>query len=303
MTRLFEAYREALVRLSDLSQSIVHQGAAPAGTAARIPFQRVQLYFEERGPWFPPIEMAADEVAADFKPRDDPGEALRILLKKRLGADLRILPAHVMPVEQLRYDRHTLKLFISERVPLIERPFLMARQIALLDHRGLLEQLTEEAGMAEPEAARLCRAGFARRLAEAMLAPASRLAAAARDTDCDVLRLSQRFVLRPSRIMARLATLGAAGTEGVPPAFMLTLDASGTVISRIPGAGFPFPKLAPLCARLPLFDGLTPGRPLWKLRGRGLNTSANSAVDDFQAMGRASFFRSSPRPATESSPQ
>jgi predicted transcriptional regulator len=62
--------------------------------------------------------------------------------------------------------------------------------------------------------------------------------------------------------MARLAALGAAGTDGVPPAFMLSLDASGTVIARIPGAGFPFPKLAPLCARLPLFDGLTPGRPV-----------------------------------------
>jgi XRE family transcriptional regulator, fatty acid utilization regulator len=262
MTRLFEAYREALVRLSDLSQSMVLQGAAPADTAARSPFQRVQLYFEEHGPWFAPIEEAADEVVATLKPRDDPQEALKALLMERLGIGLRILPAHVMPIEQLRYDRHTLTLFISERVPLIERPFLMARQIALLDFRSLLDRLTERAGVAEPEAVRICRAGFARRLAEAMLAPASRLVAAARDTDHDVMRLSQRFVLRPSRIMARLAALGAVGTEGIPPAFMLTLDASGTVISRIPGAGFPFPKLAPLCARLPLFDGLTPGRPV-----------------------------------------
>jgi predicted transcriptional regulator/transcriptional regulator with XRE-family HTH domain len=262
MTRLFEAYREALVRLSDLSQSMVHQGTAPADAAARSPFQRVQVYFEEHGPAFAPLEEAADEIAAGLKPRDDPAEALRAHLKQRLRTGVRILPAHVMPVEQLRYDRHTLTLFLSERVPLVERPFLMARQIALLAHRSLLDRLTEAAGMADPEAARLCRAGFARRLGEAVLAPAGRLAAAARDTGCDVMRLSQRFVLRPSRIMARLAALGAAGTEGIPPAFMLTLDASGTVIARIPGAGFPFPKLAPLCARLPLFDGLTPGRPV-----------------------------------------
>jgi transcriptional regulator with XRE-family HTH domain len=42
-TRLFEAYREALVRLSDLSQSMVHQGTAPADAAARSPSQRVQV--------------------------------------------------------------------------------------------------------------------------------------------------------------------------------------------------------------------------------------------------------------------
>jgi hypothetical protein len=262
VTRLFAAYREALERLSDLSQSMTHQDAAPAETAARLPLRRAQAYFEEHGPWFPPIEEAAEETAATLKPRDDPGEALRAHLKERFGIDLRILPAHVMPVEQLRYDRHALRLFISERVPLIERPFLIARQIALLGQGGLLEQLTEEAGLAEPEAVRICRAGFARRLAEAMLTPASRLAPAARDADFEVTRLSQRFVLKPSRIMARLAALGAGGTEGAPPAFMVTLDASGSVVTRIPGAGFPFPKLAPLCARLPLFDGLVPGRPV-----------------------------------------
>lgn len=261
MTRLYEAYRETLERLSDLSQSMAHQTAAtPAET--RLPLQRAAAYFEESGPWFAPIEAAAEEIAKNLTPRDDPAEALRIHLKERFGVELRILPAHVMPVEQLRYDRHTLRLFISERAPLIERPFLLARQIALLGHRDLLERLTEEAAMAEPEAARVCRSGFARRLAEAVLAPASRLTAAARDTGFDVMRLSQRFMLPPSRIMARLAALGASDAESAPPAFMLTLDASGSVISRIPGAGFPFPKRAPLCPRLPLFDGLAPGRPV-----------------------------------------
>lgn len=262
MTRLFDAYREALERLSDLSQSMASHGATPAEASSRLPTQRVAAYFEEAGPWFPALEQAAEEIAASLKPRDDAAEALRTHLKQRFGVDLRILPAHVMPVEQLRYDRHSVRLFIAERVPLMERPFIMARQIALLGHASLIEQLAAEAAMTEPEAARICRAGFARRLAEAMLAPASRLAAAARDTGFDVVRLSERFTLRPSRIMARLAALGAGGTEGIPPSFVLTLDASGSVVARIPGAGFPFPRLAPLCARLPLFDGLTPGRPV-----------------------------------------
>lgn len=262
VTRLFAAYREALERLSDLSQTIASNSAAMPESTSRLPFQRAAAYFEEAGPWFPNLEEAAEEIAGELKPRDDPGEALRTHLRTRLGVDLRILPGHVMPVEQLRYDRHALRLFVSERVPLIERPFLLARQIAILGHSDLLDALTGQAGLAEPEAMRVCRAGFSARLAEAVLAPASRLATAFRDTGSDVLRLSQRFVLRPSRIMARLAALGASGVDGIPPHFTITLDASGAVVSRIAGAGFPFPRLAPLCARLPLFDGLTPGRPV-----------------------------------------
>jgi predicted transcriptional regulator/DNA-binding XRE family transcriptional regulator len=260
MTRLFEAYREALERLSDLSHLMAKQSAAPQEAASRLPYQRAATYFEESGPWFPEIEATAEEISGSLKPRDDPGEALRTYLRERLGIDLRVMPGHVMPAERLRYDRHTLKLFLAERVPLIERPFLLARQLALLGHGDLLDGMTRQAGLSEPEALRVCRSSFAGRLAEAVLAPATRLGPAARDSGLDVMRLSQRFMLRPARIMARLAALGAGGVDGVPPAFMLTLDASGSVVRRIPGAGFPFPRLAPLCARLPLFDGLIPGR-------------------------------------------
>jgi predicted transcriptional regulator/DNA-binding XRE family transcriptional regulator len=266
MTRLFEAYREALERLSDLSRSMASEDAKPAETTSRLPFQQAAAYFEDSSPWFPALEEAAEEIAADLRPRDDPGEALKAHLGERFGVDLRILPAHVMPVEQLRYDRHSLRFFISERVPLIERPFLLARQIALLGHGELIDALTRQAGVSEPETLRICRAGFARRLAEAILAPATRLRAAIPEAGLDVMLLSQRFMLRPLRIMARLTALGAEagaeGTEGVPPAFMVVLDASGSVLLRIVGGGFPFPRFAPLCPRLPLFDNLVPGQPL-----------------------------------------
>jgi predicted transcriptional regulator len=163
-----------------------------------------------------------------------------------------------MPVEQCRYDRHSQRLFFSERVAPLDRPFLMARQAALLGARGLLDILAGEAGMADAEAARICRGSFANRLASAILAPAGRLGAAARDTCFDVERLSRRFTLRPSRVMERLAALGASG-RGFPAAFLAIVDPSGGVLTRSAGAGFPFPRFGPLCARLPIFDELRPG--------------------------------------------
>jgi hypothetical protein len=253
MTRLFEAYREALERLSDLSHSLAKSGE-PTESGARLPLQRVAAYFEEAGPYFSAIEDEAEKIAAELAPRDDPHEALKAHLKARHNVELRILPDHVMPGELLRYDRHTLRLFISERVAPSERPFLVARQIAFLGHRALLDRLASEAGMSDPEAARVARNGFARRLAEAMLAPAERLATAARDSRFDLMLLSRRFSLAPSRIAQRLAALGASGAHALPPAFLVTLDGSGAVLARVAGAGFPLPRRAPLCARLPLFD-------------------------------------------------
>lgn len=259
VARLHDAWREALERLSDLSQSMASQGEAPRDAASRLPLTQAAAYFEEAGAWFPDLEAAAEEIARTLAPRDDPAQALRLHLREKFGVDTRVLPVHVMPSEQARFDRHSARLFISERVPLVERPFLMARQTALLGSRDLLDCLARQAGLAEPEAARICRSGFARRLAEAMLAPAGRLSEAAREFGCDVLQLSDRFVLRPSRIMARLAAVGA-GRQGLPPAFTVLLDAAGGILSRSPGAGFPFPRFGPFCARLPIFDALPAGR-------------------------------------------
>ena len=259
--RLHAAYREAQERLSHLSALLA--GADGPGDGAdrltRLPAVGAADYFEEAGAWFAEIEATAEEIAARLQPRDHPAEALRAHLREHFGVEVRILPGHVMPVEQARYDRHSRRLFVSEQVPLLERPLLYARQLALLGCRDLVERMAARSGLTEAESLRMCRAGFAHRLAAAILAPAGRMTEAAREARLDILRLSGRFALRPLRVMARLAAIGAAGGE-LPPAFMVVLDASGGVLLRIPGAGFSFPRFGPLCSRLPLFDALTPGR-------------------------------------------
>src|SRR5690606_2211774 len=217
MARLHAAYSEALERLSNLSQLLARDGEPVPEASLRMASGQVAAVLEETGPWIAELEATAEALATELKPRDDPWQALRWHLREGCGVDLRILPDHVMPVEQLRFDRHSQRLFLSERVPLIERPFLVARQIALLRHGDLLGKLAGAAGFTDPEALSIARLAYARRLAEAMLAPASRLAPAAQQS-LDVLRLSERFLLRPSRIMSRLAATGAGGV-GLPAAF------------------------------------------------------------------------------------
>jgi len=59
--------------------------------------------------------------------------------------------------------------------------------------------------------------------------------------------------------MHRLAALGA-GDNDLPEAFLAALDATGSVLTRIVGAGFVFPRFGALCGRLPVFDHSPIGR-------------------------------------------
>lgn len=263
VARLHAAYREALQRLSDLSHMVAQgDGAAPEASDG-LPFDRVRAFFEQRSPWFGALEEAAEEIARDLTPRDDSWLALKSQLRDQHGVDVRILPLHTMPSERSRFDRHSMRLFISERVPLADRACLAARQLVLLSQADLLDRLTADAGLDDAEAARLRRLTFAGKLADAVLVPADRLRQAARDLRYDIRRIADRFAVRRTLVMARLCALGASarheGVEEVPAMFYAAVDATGAVLSRIPAAGFAFPRYGSLCGRLPLFDALRPG--------------------------------------------
>ena len=213
VVRLHAAWREALERLSDLSQGMAREGGEASEIGARLPVNAASAYFEATSPWFGELESAAEELAARLSPRDDPAQALRAHLREAHGIDVRILPGHVMPLEQARYDRHSQRLFLSERVPLVERPLLMARQAALIGARELLDRLAAGAAASSDEAARLVRAGFARRLAEATLAPARRLTDAARDLGA---RRAAALGAFRRKTLAHHGAAGRARARGTP---------------------------------------------------------------------------------------
>jgi predicted transcriptional regulator len=259
VVRLHEAYRESLERLSDLSQSLARQGESGIDTMARLPVDKVAQYFETHGPWFADLEEAAAAVSERLTPRDDVFAALKGYLRQDFGVDVRVLPVDAMADARARFDRHSMRLFLSELLPLDQRAVPVALHIALLGSSDLLDRLADAAGMEDAEAARLCRLAFARRLAEAILAPAPRLADAARYLRYDIARLARRFTMPASQVMHRLAVLGA-GDNDQPEGFFAALDASGSVLTRIAGAGFVFPRLGALCGRLPVFDHSPVGR-------------------------------------------
>ena len=251
--RLHEAYRSAIERLSDLSSEMA-RGEDARPLPALPPFERVVRLLEERGPFLPPIEEQAEDLSARLKLREDPFGAIRTELSASFGVDTRVLPQAVMGEDAARFDRHSLRLFISENLPLAERAVMAARQLALLSGSDALYRLMDMLKVEDTETRRIGRLMLANRLAEAMLVPLGRLAPAYNEFGLDLQALARRFAVPGHVVAARLTVLSAKGADGLPRLSRIVADQAGVIIARDLAPGFPFPRFGALCARWPLFS-------------------------------------------------
>ena len=127
MIKLFRAYREQAERLSDLSELLAREGRATALSGARLPIDEVREVFERRPNHFAAIEEEAEAFTALLDPGDDLFGALKAWLKREHGIVVRVLPVATMPNWRRRYDRHSQRLFLSERLS----PFDQLREVAM----------------------------------------------------------------------------------------------------------------------------------------------------------------------------
>ena len=252
--KLYRAYCEMLKRLAELSQEITVSGSLPA-SVVETPFERVRRWLADEPPLFPTLERLAEEVWYELSPKDDPMAGLKARLRGNSGIDVRVLPLDVMPADSARYDRHSQRLFLSERLSSQDRLMETARLVARLEGGTAIDEIVSRASFADsPECQRMARQAMVRQLAVAILCPAARYLSAALDLRFDVAALAARFQVRAGVAMQRLAALSARGDAELPIGF-LSVDATGAIIDRCGRLGFFLPKTGALCGRLPVFDG------------------------------------------------
>jgi XRE family transcriptional regulator, fatty acid utilization regulator len=248
--KLYGAYREVLKRLGDLSQEIVVTGKAPT----ELPFETVQRWIQESGLLFPAHEALAEEIWFELSPKDDVMAGLKARLRAHSGIDVRIIPINIMGADRARYDRHSQRLLISEKLNAYERLFEAAWLVASLEGRGAIEEVIAKAAFAHhAESKRLARLGLVKALAVAILCPAAKFLSAAQDLKFDLAALSHRFGVSSRMVMQRIATL-SMGDESEMAIGFLGVDATGAVVERAGKLGFFLPKSGALCGQLPIFD-------------------------------------------------
>lgn len=247
--KLYRAYREQAARLSDLSELLAREGRSPAALGARLPIDEVREIFEQRPNYFASIEDEAEAFTTLLQPGDDLMSALKTWLKSEHGITVRVLPVATMPNWRRRYDRHSQRLFISERLSPFDQLRELAMEACLMRMQVAIGAEIQALKLSSDEARRLARFELGRYAAHALMMPYQAFQAAALRARYDIDVLKSRFGVSFEQAANRLTMLQRPGASGVP-FFMLEVDNAGHRFRRAGAQGFPQSRFGGGCPKL-----------------------------------------------------
>ncbi len=247
--KLYRAYREQSSRLKDLSTMLAGQGHMAALAEARLPMDEVRETFESRPCYFAAIDEAAEAFHAQLSPGDDLAGALKGWLRKEHGLSVRALPVHVMPDLRRRFDRHSMRLFLSERLSAQDQLREIAMEAAQIAFAEAIAADLAQLGLSTGEARRIGRFELARYAAHAIMMPYGAFLSAAQRAKYDVEVLGARFQVSFEQAASRLVTLQRPGASGVP-FFLMEIDHAGHRLRRSGAQGFPQARFGGGCPKL-----------------------------------------------------
>ncbi|WP_159592917.1 helix-turn-helix domain-containing protein [Chelativorans xinjiangense] len=249
LAKLYRAYREQAARLSDLSEMLAREGRATAISATRLPVDEVREIFERHANYFPALEEEAEAFHRMLEAGEDLAGALKTWLRSEHGIAVRVLPADIMPNWRRRYDRHSQRLFISERLSAADRLREIAVEACLIRMQVAVAAGIETLKLGSNEARRLARFELGRYASHALMMPYQAFLAAAERTRYDIEVLAARFHVSFEQAASRLTTLARDGAAGVP-FFMLEVDNAGNRLRRAGAGGFPASRFGGGCPKL-----------------------------------------------------
>jgi predicted transcriptional regulator/DNA-binding XRE family transcriptional regulator len=260
MVKLYRGYREQAERLSDLSQVLAAEGRPVAGT--RLPVDEVRDVLERRPNHFATLEAEAEAFHTLLAPGDDMRAALQAWLRAEHGIVVRVLPAATMPNWRRRYDRHSQRLFLSERLSPADQLREIAMEAALLRMNVAIGAEIKALKLASDEAGRIARFELARYAAHALTMPYEPFLTAARRARYDIDVLRARFAVSFEQAATRLTTLARPGAAGIA-FFSMEIDHAGNRLRQAGAAGFPRRAFGGGCPKLAVHAAFgQPGQPL-----------------------------------------
>lgn len=249
MIKLYRGYRESLERLSGLSSMMAKDGTAAVLDGARLPVDEMRQAFEQMPQYVPAIERAAASLLDEFDLSDGLLTALRRWLAQKHGVTVQVMPVEAMPDWRRRFDRHSSRLMISERLSPADQLQEVAVEVALLAEPKLIDEEVGYLKFVSDEASRLARFEFARLMALAMMLPYERILTIARKLRYDINVLRSRFGVTFAQAAWRLTMLQRQGDAAVP-FFVMETDAAGNRIRRAGATGFPVTRFGGDCPKL-----------------------------------------------------
>ena len=252
IVKLYRAYREQQERLSDLSRLMGEGGQIPETSANQMPVDAVRSVFENN-PWcFPSLERAAERILKALGDDQELMASIYNLLRSDHGLAVQVLPVETMPIWRKRLDKHSGRLFVSERLQRADRVELLVQELVLRRESDILDEEIELLKIEGDEAKRLARMELSRYTALCVLMPYDRFLRAAERLSYDPLLLATRFETGFSQVAERLVSLQdkSAGHRVGLPFFALQVDQGGNLLRKVGAKGFPTARFGGGCPKL-----------------------------------------------------
>lgn len=260
MVKLYRAYTEQLMRLSDLSAMLAKDDSSLQISGSRLPIDIVRNAFEERPNYFGRIDEAAEKFSEEFISVDEPAASLRDWLKSKHGITIRVLPVRTMPNLRRRLDRHSMRLFISARLSPHDRLREIAIEAGMLALAKPIQDELEGLNLEGEEAVRIARAELARYAAHAMVMPYANFQKATKRYEYDIDALSAQFNVSFEQVATRLTTLQRPDLPAVPY-FLLEVDNAGNIVRRAGAKGYPRSQFGGACPKHTIYSAFSqPGQ-------------------------------------------
>lgn len=260
--KLYRAYREQAERLSGLTELLAREGRATTLSSARLPVDEVRETLEGRTNWFASLEEETEAFTRLLQPGDDLYGALRNWLRREHGVAVKVLPAAIMPNWRRRYDRHSQRLFVSERLSPFDQLREVAMEACLIRCQVAITAEVKALNLSSDEARRLARFELGRYAAHALMMPYGAFLSAAQRARYDIDVLRSRFSVSFEQAANRLTTMQKTGATGVP-FFMLEIDNAGHRFRKAGAQGFPQARFGGGCPKLPVHAAFAqPGQTL-----------------------------------------
>lgn len=216
---------------------------------------------------FPDLEEAAAAERTRIEAEGPFGEATMSELLARDHSVTVQRSAEPRGGKAFGYDAATRTLWFRNTVPQSTRQFQMARLIAELHCRAVLDDAPDMRQLVSPLARRGARRYLATYIAGAILFPYERFAADARTLRYDVDALAERYNASFEQISHRLVTLRRPGAAGVPFGF-LRADPAGRLSKHFPLPGLLLPSSGHACPLWAIYSAFrTPGEIVRQVAG------------------------------------
>lgn len=260
---MHQALRRASDQLAELDDTMTRSGVIGEPT----PYEEVRDYFHFKNNYIDELDQHAEALAeqlhADAEhPYRDRIQAFREYLQHKHAITLKE-DLSTTNVRDFQPDNRLLHL--NRRSARSTQAFQIAHQIALLDHRAVMDQLIAEAQFRSTEASNICRIGLANYFAGATLMPYACFQAAARSYRHDLADLADNFDTSIEQVAHRLSTLQRPALPGIP-IFFARIDRAGNITKRHSATKLQFARFGSAC---PLWNAHrafeTPGRIIRQL--------------------------------------